>query len=632
MFSVPDKNIAGDEMNNGLMTEESPLFACKSMMEWTNGVINTLILILREIPPFRSGSAGVGGSIFQPPINDRNHYDHLLDLIQSSLQEIISRYNGEAKVSLLLIKKYLELQSQFQYSQSNLLQILTKQQIMYNRQLDALCASYQSSQYSINLSPFPLNVIPPTGDFESMSNSNVLNSANFLSGRFNPQNSALGGGRNFLAGNSGDASSSTEASEHLVDGLFGHMSSSNAFMGSQHQRSLLRPTSSSANSSKPNYISNFSINPSNFNSSISGGNKAASKINFSGINSDNTTNTSPPNLAGSSNVNTGQLLVQAQAQASKSSVTAGSTTSSVPQVVVDLSGDSNNMANNTGEQSDSDRPQHAQGDMTLNLNDILMSRSGPQNIPFQGGMAIPLTQHVNYFNRQGTFLPAGTGPPNIVNIMPEISKKEKKAGKKSSEQKGPTTASISTPSVPTAASSASVSAHPPILLRKSNRGMLAINKPDPNASSSVQWYFDAPKKLNQDNSLSAAEQLKLLKAEKIKNELNKKIASMPEELEGSLGSAIIPLPKPIIFKGNGPLPSSLKSILDSNEPRKRSFAALTADCVNDADDDDDEDEEEDDDDVDEDHKNNSSSNPMNNYQQQLMGQVDAVSSSSVITG
>ena len=72
--------------------------------------------------------------------------------------------------------------------------------------------------------------------------------------------------------------------------------------------------------------------------------------------------------------------------------------------------------------------------------------------------------------------------------------------------------------------------------------------------------------------------------------------------------------------------------VDSNEPRKRSFAALTADCVNDADDDDDEDEEEDDDDVDEDHKNNSSSNPMNNYQQQLMGQVDAVSSSSVMTG
>lgn len=67
-------------------------------------------------------------------------------------------------MSLLLIKKYLELQSQFQYSQSNLLQILTKQQIMYNRQLDALCASYQSSQYSINLSPYSHSIIPSTGE------------------------------------------------------------------------------------------------------------------------------------------------------------------------------------------------------------------------------------------------------------------------------------------------------------------------------------------------------------------------------------------------------------------------------------------------------------------------------------
>ena len=79
---------------------------------------------------------------------------------------LMFRYNGEAKVSLLLIKKYLELQSQFQYSQSNLLQILTKQQAMYNRQLEALCASYQSSQYSMNLSQFPLNIVQPAGEFD----------------------------------------------------------------------------------------------------------------------------------------------------------------------------------------------------------------------------------------------------------------------------------------------------------------------------------------------------------------------------------------------------------------------------------------------------------------------------------
>ena len=67
-------------------------------------------------------------------------------------------------MSLLLIKKYLELQSQFQYSQSNLLQILTKQQVMYNRQLDALCTSYQSSQYNISLGQYHINVMAPSGE------------------------------------------------------------------------------------------------------------------------------------------------------------------------------------------------------------------------------------------------------------------------------------------------------------------------------------------------------------------------------------------------------------------------------------------------------------------------------------
>lgn len=49
--------------------------------------------------------------------------------------------------------------------------------------------------------------------------------------------------------------------------------------------------------------------------------------------------------------------------------------------------------------------------------------------------------------------------------------------------------------------------------------------------------------LFRDNSLSAAEQLKLLKAEKIKNELNKKISSFAEseELGGSLGQGLISL-------------------------------------------------------------------------------------------
>jgi len=63
--------------------------------------------------------------------------------------------------------------------------------------------------------------------------------------------------------------------------------------------------------------------------------------------------------------------------------------------------------------------------------------------------------------------------------------------------------------------------------KKSNRGMLAISKPDPNSVSGMTW----------DNSLSAAEQLKLLKAEKIKNELNKKIAAIPDnnEFDASLG-------------------------------------------------------------------------------------------------
>jgi len=50
------------------------------------------------------------------------------------------------------MKKYLELQSQFQYSQSNLLQILTKQQIMYSRQVDNLSAGFQQAQLAASLS------------------------------------------------------------------------------------------------------------------------------------------------------------------------------------------------------------------------------------------------------------------------------------------------------------------------------------------------------------------------------------------------------------------------------------------------------------------------------------------------
>ena len=49
---------------------------------------------------------------------------------------------------------------------------------------------------------------------------------------------------------------------------------------------------------------------------------------------------------------------------------------------------------------------------------------------------------------------------------------------------------------------------------------------------------------------------------------------------------------------------------DSNEPRKRSFAALTADSVEDADNDD-EDDEDDDDDEDHNHNNNNNTNNKN---------------------
>lgn len=38
------------------------------------------------------------------------------------------------------------------------------------------------------------------------------------------------------------------------------------------------------------------------------------------------------------------------------------------------------------------------------------------------------------------------------------------------------------------ANAAANSAQPHILLRKSNRGMLAITKPDPTVSTTLQWY------------------------------------------------------------------------------------------------------------------------------------------------
>ena len=70
-----------------LPADDSPLLACRNTMEWTNGAMNTLLAILREIPSFRSG-----GDFFQQNVHDRSGYEHLLDLIQSSLQEIITRY------------------------------------------------------------------------------------------------------------------------------------------------------------------------------------------------------------------------------------------------------------------------------------------------------------------------------------------------------------------------------------------------------------------------------------------------------------------------------------------------------------------------------------------------------------
>jgi hypothetical protein len=76
---------AHDELGrHAIPPDEAPLQACRIAIEWTNGVMNTLLAIVREI-------SSRSDYYQQPSSNDRISSDHLFELIQSSIQEIVAR-------------------------------------------------------------------------------------------------------------------------------------------------------------------------------------------------------------------------------------------------------------------------------------------------------------------------------------------------------------------------------------------------------------------------------------------------------------------------------------------------------------------------------------------------------------
>jgi len=576
-----------------------PLLACRNAIEWTNGVMNTLLAISREIPSGRTS-----GDYFQQTssTNERGAYEQIFELIQTSIQEIILRYNSETKTCLILIKKYLELQSQFQYSQSNLLQILTKQQIMYSRQVDNLSAGFQQAQLAASLSSTEfdgaannnLNNIPP-GNINLMGSVNGVggffhsggtsNSNRFSRDLFNPRSSSTinsvgdtndnntdfgDGGGNYAYGNNYNShvgslgfnfNAGVGRSHHQINNQT-HINMANNTINAFRATSVVNQTPNGQ--SHQNHSLKATQPQANRSSAIVdlAGNTAY--IAVEAIGSDSETNEPPPPqphyptsaaaLPQHTNKDDSAVFLAIPAPVVQSkNPTVPLSQNPLQQLQQPLSHPHFHQEINLDDLVPHHLPSapHPGGSATMNIHSASMSGLSPS-----GSLL-----HSQYFNQQynnhilaGTTISAASAAALSAPPALEPNPKPKKAP--------PKRAAAS--KVPKNTASEGTEPTPP---KRSNRGMLAISKPDPNSLSGMMW----------DSSLSAAEQLKLLKAEKIKNELNKKIAAIPDsnEFDASLGAAIVPLPRPIIFNRNAPLPSSLKSIIESNEPRKRSFAALT---------------------------------------------------------